>query len=231
MQATRLFKRNHLINRDDAKAIEDERSVTAGHRALADDVQSRARRLPEMLRHGPRDRRTRRCRRSSRRHRRTSDRRAGHPAHHAYLPHGRCRDRRRRHHAWVCRASKKSSRRACRNFRRRIARVSGVVSDIIKDGQETHHHDRSGDRFDCEDREGRQERDRIPRPSASRTILVKVGESVHEGRLPYRRLRRPRRTLLARGQGARTGIHHLRSHDASTSSRASRPHASTSRSS
>ena len=57
----------------------------------------RARRVSRVLRDLPRHRRDRRDRRRGRDHRRAVDRRAGHAAHDAHLPHGR--RRRRGHHA------------------------------------------------------------------------------------------------------------------------------------
>ena len=65
--------------------------------ALGAQVPERARRLPHVLRHVPRDRRHLRDRRRGRHHRGAVDRRAGHAAHDAHVPHGR--RRRRRHHA------------------------------------------------------------------------------------------------------------------------------------
>ena len=64
---------------------------------LGAQVPQRVRRLPGVLRHLPRHRRPRRDRRRGRHHRRAVDRRAGHPADDANVPHGR--RRRCRHHA------------------------------------------------------------------------------------------------------------------------------------
>ena len=70
------------------------RRVRAG--ALGAQVQGRGY-LPGLLRQGSGDRQARRDRRRGRHHRRPVDRRAGHPADAADLPHRRCR--RRGHHA------------------------------------------------------------------------------------------------------------------------------------
>ena len=64
---------------------------------LGAQVQERVRRVPGLLRHLPRHRRDVRGRRRGRHHRRAVDRRAGHPADHADVPHRR--RRRRGHHA------------------------------------------------------------------------------------------------------------------------------------
>ena len=64
---------------------------------LGAEVPQRVGALPPLLRHVPRDRRHGRDRRRGRHHRRPVDRRAGHPAHDAYVPHGRRRGL--RHHA------------------------------------------------------------------------------------------------------------------------------------
>ena len=64
---------------------------------LGAEVQARDRRLPRLLRHLPRHRRDVRDRRRGRHHRRAVDRRAGHAADDADVPHRR--RRRRRHHA------------------------------------------------------------------------------------------------------------------------------------
>ena len=90
-------------DRDGADARRDHRGVRrAGPgvhapRALGAQVPQRVRRVPRVLRDLPRHRKDLRHRRRGRHHRRPVDRRAGHPAHHADLPHGRCR--RRGHHA------------------------------------------------------------------------------------------------------------------------------------
>ena len=65
--------------------------------SLGRQVPRRGRRVPGLLRHLPRDRRDVRDRRCDRHRRRPVDRRAGHAADDAHLPHRRCR--RRRHHA------------------------------------------------------------------------------------------------------------------------------------
>ncbi len=65
--------------------------------ALGPEVQERVRHLPGLLRHLPRHRRGVRDRGRGRHHRRAVDRRAGHAADDADVPHGR--RRRRRHHA------------------------------------------------------------------------------------------------------------------------------------
>ena len=66
-------------------------------RSVGAQVPRRDRRVPGLLRHLPRDGRDVRDRRRGRHHRRAVDRRAGHPADDADVPHGR--RRRRRHHA------------------------------------------------------------------------------------------------------------------------------------
>ena len=68
-----------------------------GAGALRAQVPERARCLPHVLRHVPRDRLHLRGRRRGGHHRRPVDRRAGHPADDAHVPHGR--RRRCRHHA------------------------------------------------------------------------------------------------------------------------------------
>ena len=65
--------------------------------AVGAQVPRRGRRVPGLLRHLPRHRRDVRDRRCDRHRRRAVDRRAGHPADDADVPHGR--RRRRRHHA------------------------------------------------------------------------------------------------------------------------------------
>ena len=65
--------------------------------SLGAQVPRRDRCVPGLLRHLPRHRRDVRDRRRGRDHRRPVDRRAGHAAHDAHLPHRRCG--RRRHHA------------------------------------------------------------------------------------------------------------------------------------
>ena len=65
-------------------------------RPQPDDLPGVARRLPAVLRHGPVDRRPGRRRHGGRHHRRPVDRRAGHAAHDAYVPHRRRRQGRHR---------------------------------------------------------------------------------------------------------------------------------------
>ena len=87
----------------DAAAAGDRRGARRGRRGLLDpgplgaEVQGRDRRVPPVLRHVPRDRRAVGDRRRGRDHRRAVDRRAGHAADDADVPHRR--RRRRGHHA------------------------------------------------------------------------------------------------------------------------------------
>jgi len=90
--------------------------------ALGAQVQGRGRRVPGLLRHVPRDRRDVGDRRRGRHHRRAVDRRAGHAADDADVPHRR--HRRRGHHARpaACRrdlrGAEPEGRRAARGDRR-----------------------------------------------------------------------------------------------------------------
>ena len=68
------------------------------------------------------------ARRGGRHHRRPVDRRAGHAADDAHLPHRWCR--RARTSRRVCRASRSSSRRACRRGRPILAEIDGVVEIV-----------------------------------------------------------------------------------------------------
>ena len=61
-----------------------------GEDPLGADLRHQERRLRHLLRPRPRPWHARQHRRGRRRHRGAVDRRAGHPAHHAYLPHRRC---------------------------------------------------------------------------------------------------------------------------------------------
>ena len=81
--------------REIAEALEDDERDAAG--ALGAEVPRRDRRVPDLLRHLPRDGQRLRHRRRGRHHRRAVDRRAGHAADDADVPHRRCR--RRGHHA------------------------------------------------------------------------------------------------------------------------------------
>ena len=65
--------------------------VAVGEGPFGADLRNPHRRLRRLLRPRPGARHAGQHRRSGRRHRRPVDRRAGHPAHHAYLPHRRHR--------------------------------------------------------------------------------------------------------------------------------------------
>ncbi len=90
--------------------------------SLGAEVQGRGRRVPGVLRHVPRHRRDVGDRRRGRHHRRAVDRRAGHAADDADVPHRRCR--RRGHHARPAarrrdlRGAEPEGRRAARRDRR-----------------------------------------------------------------------------------------------------------------
>ncbi len=81
--------------REIAEALEDDAGEAAG--PLGAEVPRRDGRVPDLLRHLPRDGQRLRHRRRGRDHRRAVDRRAGHAADDADVPHRRCR--RRGHHA------------------------------------------------------------------------------------------------------------------------------------
>ena len=78
--------RNTLL--DESVGAEARRRRRAGDQgAFADHLRKRVRRLRVLLRPRPRPRPPRQHRRGGRRHRRAVDRRAGHAADHAYVPH------------------------------------------------------------------------------------------------------------------------------------------------
>ena len=81
--------------REIAEALEDETREAPG--SLGAEVPRRDRRVPDLLRHLPGDGQRLRHRRRGGHHRRAVDRRAGHAADDADVPHRRCR--RRGHHA------------------------------------------------------------------------------------------------------------------------------------
>ena len=78
-----------IIGEAEVEQIDDGRHRGRGD-PLGADLRGRRRRLRHVLRARPGPRHPRQRRRGGRRHRRPVDRRARHPAHHAYLPHRRC---------------------------------------------------------------------------------------------------------------------------------------------
>ena len=109
-----LLKRGQEIDQPELEAIAeaygDEEVTVPG--PLGAQVRARVGRVPELLRPGDGDRLDRRARRRGRDHRRPVDRRAGHAADHADVPHRR--HRRPRTSRRACRASWSCSRRASR---------------------------------------------------------------------------------------------------------------------
>ena len=94
-----LLKRNQTIDKAELAEIVEAYGRGRGREdpgPLAAQVRARDRRLPGLLRPRDGDRQGGRARRRGRHHRRSVDRRAGHPADHADLPHRR--RRRPRHH-------------------------------------------------------------------------------------------------------------------------------------
>ena len=91
--------------------------VEDGARPVGHHVRGRGRRLPALLRTEPRLGPARGHRRGGRHHRRPVDRRAGHAAHHADVPHRR--RRRRGHHARPAARASSCSRPASPRARRR----------------------------------------------------------------------------------------------------------------
>ena len=128
-------------------ALERGRRRDDAARPLGAQVPQRVRRVPDVLRHLPRHRRAVRDRRRGRHHRRAVDRRAGHAADDADVPHGR--RRRRRHHARPparrrdLRGAEPEGRRHARRGRRHgrrsrtpsAARRSTVVPDGARRGR------------------------------------------------------------------------------------------------
>ena len=144
--------------------------------ALGAQVQGRDRRVPGVLRHVPRHRRDVGDRRRGRHHRRAVDRRAGHAADDADVPHRRCR--RRGHHARP--PARRRDLRGAEPEGRRAAR-----------GDRRHRRDR-GDRAPDQDHDRRRQRQRGgrqvvhgPAPHAAarraRPEVVEAGDALHEG--------------------------------------------------
>ena len=113
-----IVERNQEIT-EEHRPAHRRRGHRRGARALAADLPVTPRRLPHVLRAQPGDRPAGRHRRGGGHHRRAVDRRAGHAADHAHVPH------RRRRRRWTsppaCRASRSCSRRACPRARPRSA--------------------------------------------------------------------------------------------------------------
>ena len=118
--------------------------------SLGAQVRGRVRHLPPVLRRHAGDRIPRRDRRRGRHHRRAVDRRAGHPAHDADLPHRRCR-----------RAGHHSGSAACRRALRG-AQAEGPRADRRGRRQGRGRGDRQGRQADDHRRQGRGARVLVP---------------------------------------------------------------------
>ena len=180
------------------------------------EVQGRGRRVPGVLRHVPRHRRDVGDRRRGRHHRRAVDRRAGHAADDADVPHRRCR--RRGHHARP-------------PARRRDLR--GAEPEGCRAARGDRRHDRHrGDRAPGQDHDRRRHRQRggrqvVHRP-APHAPARREGPEGRGGRRAARGLDRPGRAAARSRATRRSSCISSTRCRRSTSRRASRSTTSTS---